>query len=309
MSPIDGVLVIDKPAGPTSHDVVARARRAIGEKRIGHTGTLDPMATGVLALVIGKATRLASLLSSTEKEYEATVRLGVATDTYDALGEPTSAASMSVRVDRGEIERALERFRGSFDQQPPPYSAKKVGGVPAYRLARRQQPAALAAVRVTVFALELLAVDETSIRLKMRTSAGFYVRSLAHDLGSTLGCGGHLQALRRTRVGPFALTRSVTLDHLESDPGRALEAVVAMEDVLPDLPAVRVNAAGAERTAHGNFLRMRDLAETGPVPDFPPAGGESGTGPVFRVLGPDGRLLAIAVGGTDGVLRPSIVLV
>jgi tRNA pseudouridine55 synthase len=299
---IDGVLVVDKPAGPTSHDIVARARRAIGEKRIGHIGTLDPMATGVLALVIGKATRLASLLSSTEKEYEATVRLGVATDTYDALGEPSSDSPRDVHVDRERIERALQRFRGSFDQQPPPFSAKKVGGVAAYKLARQQKPTELAPVPVTVFSLDLLAMDVTSIRLKMRTSAGFYVRSLAHDLGVALECGGHLQALRRTSVGTFGLSRSVTLEHLEEDPESALQALVPMEDVLPHLPAVQVTAAGAERAAHGNFLRLMDLAQPGHLP-------ETGTEPLIRILDPDGRLLAMAVAGADGLLRPSIVLV
>jgi tRNA pseudouridine55 synthase len=308
--PVDGVLIIDKPSGPTSHDIVATVRRAIREKRIGHTGTLDPLATGVLALVIGKATRLASLLSSVEKEYEATVRLGISTDTYDALGQPASASAGPFSLEREQVERALDQFRGRFDQQPPPYSAKKVAGVPAYKLARKQKPADLTAVTVTVFSLDLLAFDETSIRLRMRTSAGFYVRSLAHDLGATLGCGGHLEALRRTRAGSFGLNRSVTLDRLLSDPAAALDPLIPIEEVLPELPAVRVTAPGAERAAHGNFLRPQDFAETGPVPGSRPGGAEPGTGPLLvRVFGPGGRLLAIAAAGPDGLLRPSIVLV
>jgi tRNA pseudouridine55 synthase len=298
MHSLDGVLVIDKPAGPTSHDVVARARRALREKRIGHTGTLDPMATGVLPLVIGRATRLASLLSSTDKTYEAAVRLGSATDTYDAAdrlafgGAPPDAPA----IDPEEIETALARFRGTFPQMPPPFSAKKVGGVPAYKLARKQQPTALTAVQVTVRELTLLAVDNGLVRLRVTGTAGFYVRSLAHDLGLALGCGAHLERLRRTRAGTFGLDRAVLLEDLDRRPDEVLARLIPMTDLLPDLPAARLTARAAQRASHGNSVSPEDFVVMG-------------TGPVVRLLDPGGSLLGIAEAGPDGLLRPTIVLV
>ena len=315
--PINGVLVIDKPAGPTSHDVVARARRALREKRIGHTGTLDPMATGVLPLVIGKATRLAAMLSSTEKAYDASIRLGAVSDTYDAAGRLDPADARVPAVDAAQVEEALAAFRGSFEQMPPPYSAKKVAGVPAYRLARKQQPTELSPVPVTVHELELLGVEEGLIRVRLVTSPGFYVRSLAHDLGARLGCGAHLEALRRTRAGRFGLEASLPLEDLERDTESARSRLIPLEALVPELPAVHLNARGAERASHGNFLRPEDLRERGTVPDFATPGtgpdfATPGTGPLgrrVRVFDQDGRLIAIADLGADGLLRPSIVLV
>src|SRR5687768_8311236 len=190
---MDGVLIVDKPSGPTSHDVVARVRRALGTKRIGHTGTLDPLATGVLPLVIGKATRLASLLSSSEKTYEAAVRLGCATETFDAAERQAAgmAPPPAPDVRREDVERALDEFRGEYLQTPPRYSAKKIGGIASHRLARRNQPAQPAAVRVSVSELRLLDVRDGLVQLTVTASAGFYVRCLAHELGRRLGCGGH----------------------------------------------------------------------------------------------------------------------
>lgn len=306
---MDGVLVIDKPPGPTSHDIVAVARRALHETRIGHTGTLDPLATGVLPLVIGKATRLASLLSSTEKEYEADVRLGATSDTYDAAGR-LSSVGLPPDVGGSDVERVLEGFIGTFEQMPPPFSAKKVGGVPAYKLARKQTPTALKAVPVTVLALELLGMDEGLVQLRVRTSAGFYVRSLAHELGVRLGCGAYLEGLRRTRAGGFGLDRAVSLADLEGEPARVMAAVIPLNELLPELPAVRVNRVGARRAAHGNFLSPSDLAEPGPGPVLAGIPPMPGPGPLrVRVIDADGRLLAVAEAGAGGVLRPSIVLV
>jgi tRNA pseudouridine55 synthase len=314
--PIEGVLIIDKPAGPTSHDVVARARRALREKRIGHTGTLDPLATGVLPLVIGRATRLASLLSSTEKEYEASVRLGAATATYDAaerlaLGGPPPPAPP---VGAARVEEALASFRGTFEQMPPPFSAKMVGGVRSYKLARKNTPAELPPVSVTVHGLTLLGVEDGVVRLRILASPGFYVRSLAHDLGATLGCGAHLEALRRTRAASFGLDVAVALADLEAEADVAVARMIPLEALLPGLPAVRLTERGTRRAAHGNFLTPEDLAETGPVPDSAGRAPESGTGPVppgtrVRLFDGAGRLLGIAEWGPDGLLRPSIVLV
>jgi len=297
---LDGVLVVDKPVGPTSHDVVALVRRALREKRIGHTGTLDPLASGVLPLVIGRATRLASLLSSSEKEYEAGVRLGASTDTYDAASLPLGASPPSPpAVDRDAVEAALDRFRGPFEQMPPAYSAKKVGGVAAYKLARRQEPAALRAVPVATHTLVLVAYDDGLVTLRMVTTPGFYVRSLAHDLGQLLGCGAYLESLRRTRAGAFDLASAVPLEVIGRDPEAAVAKLVPLEQLAPELPAVRVTPRGATRVAHGNFLAVNDFAE-------------KGSGPVsgaVRVFDEGVRLLAIGRYGPDGVLRPSVVLV
>jgi tRNA pseudouridine55 synthase len=303
--PLNGVLVVDKPLGPTSHDVVARARRTLREKRIGHTGTLDPMATGVLPLVIGRATRLATYLSSNEKVYEAGVRLGSATDTYDAAARLASggAPPPAPDVDREQVEAALAGFRGTFQQMPPPYSAKKVGGVPAYKLARKNEPTALSPVEVTVSGLTLLDLEDGLVRLEIVSTAGFYVRSLAHDLGAVLGCGAHLETLRRTRAGIFGIDRAVPLDDLERDTESAAARLVPMAELLPEIPAVRLTGRGADRTTHGNYVSPQDFEQMGSGPI------SLGSGQKVRLFNDAGALLAIAEVGPDGLLRPSIVLV
>lgn len=303
---LDGVLVIDKPSGPTSHDVVARVRRALRMRGVGHTGTLDPLATGVLPLVLGRATRLASLLSSREKSYEAAVRLGCATETYDAAER--LAAGMPPppvpHVDRAQVDQALEEFRGSYLQAPPPYSAKKIGGVAAHRLARRSTPAQPASVLVTVSELRLVGLENGVARLFVTASAGFYVRSLAHDLGASLGCGAHLEALRRTRAGPFILADAVPLEAFEAEGSDGVDRLIPMEGLLGDLPAVRLSAPGARRAAHGNDIGVADLVR--PDEWAPAVATPDGR---IRLLDEAGRLLAIARQGAAGVLRPAIVLV
>lgn len=294
--PLDGVLVLDKPVGPTSHDVVARARRALGTPKIGHTGTLDPLASGVLPLVIGRATRLARFLSASVKEYEATVAFGRATDTCDAAGETTSESVE--RPSASAVEAALAAFRGAFAQTPPVFSAKKIDGERAYRLARQAAPVAPAPVTVTVEALDLIEYGRDAVRLRMRVSAGFYVRSLAHDLGVALGCGGHLAALRRTRAGAFTLADALGFDRLTPGHRDALAAcLLPLERMLPDLPEARLTDAGRVRVGHGRDVGPGDLA--GPAPLT--------TGPV-RLMGPDGRLVAIAEAAPGGALHPSVVL-
>jgi tRNA pseudouridine55 synthase len=295
---VDGLLIIDKPEGPTSHDVVARLRRLLHESRIGHTGTLDPMATGVLPLVLGRATRLAQFLTSDTKRYEAVVQLGQATDTYDRLGEPTS--TRDVAVTREGIGAALDRFRGDITQAPPPYSAKKIGGVSAHRLARRGQAVAPAPVQVAVHRLDLVDVDLTTHRLTLdvTSSAGFYVRSLAHDLGLTLGCGAHLAALRRTESGEWTLAHAVPLADCEHHPDTARERVMPMTRLLTSWPAVVVTGEGERRVGHGQLLRPEDV-EAG---EFPP-------GARLRLLNGAGALLGIADRRSDGFLHPGLVLV
>jgi tRNA pseudouridine55 synthase len=305
---MDGVLIIDKPAGPTSHDVVARVRRALGISRIGHTGTLDPLATGVLPLVIGRATRLASLLSATDKEYEAGVRLGEATGTYDAAHRSGPPPSAPEGIDAARIERALEEFRGTFTQMPPPYSAKKVDGVPAYKLARRNEPVQLRPVTVTVSALTLRSFDSGLACLQLRSSAGFYVRSLAHELGARLGCGAYLESLRRVRAGAFDEAAAVGLAAVEAEGRAASQWIVPIDRLLAQVPAVVLNDRGMRRAAHGNDIALDDTtpAASGTVVSdaaFPAAGDAR-----WRLLDEGGRLVAIAESRAGGVLHPVIVL-
>jgi tRNA pseudouridine55 synthase len=300
---MNGVLVVDKPSGPTSHDVVARVRRALGERRIGHTGTLDPLATGVLPLVIGQATRLASFLSGAEKTYEAGVRLGVSTDSYDALGrvvptgEPVGATPPPDSIDAAAVEAALGAFRGSYLQTPPAFSAKKIGGVAAHRLARRDQAVQPSAVPVTVRELTLVDYDQGLARLRVTSSAGFYVRTLAHELGAALGCGAHLESLRRTRSGGIGLDRAVPLEVVEREGSEAAGRLIPLGQLLPEVPSVVLTESGAVKTRHGNDLAPADVV--GEMPDAPQV----------RLLDASGELLAVASRKSGGVLHPSIVLV
>ncbi len=295
---MNGVLLVDKPSGLTSHDVVARLRRATGERAIGHTGTLDPRATGLLPLVLGRATRLASLLSSGDKTYDATVCLGVATDTDDADGQPLGTP-VTTLPDAGAVDEALDTFRGTFQQVPPRHSAKKIAGRKAYELARRAQPVELAPVAVTVTALERLSFDGALLQIRVSAGSGFYVRALARDLGARLGCGAHLQALRRTRSGGFDVSSAIPLDEAERL-GRALETrLIPAADALPHLPSVKMTASGLTRAMHGNPLGPTDLEGRW----VPPAGAG---GPV-RLLADDGRLVALAH-SRGGALHPVTVL-
>ena len=299
---MDGVLVVDKPLGPTSHDVVARVRRLTGVKRIGHTGTLDPLATGVLPLVVGRATRLASLLSSTAKAYVADVRFGAATRTYDAdarFGGSGVVPPEPEGLTRQLIEDALPAFSGVIRQTPPPFSAKKIEGVPAYKRARRNEDVSPAPVEVTVHAITLERYSDGLARIRLLTSAGFYVRTFAHDLGQRLGCGAHLAGLRRTRAGDFTLEEAVTLERLEHERESAAVHLVPLERLLPDLPGVRLTDRGARRASHGNTLAPGDVA--GAV--------ETWRGGRARLLDSAGRLLGIAESADNGLLHPVIVLV
>jgi len=299
---MNGVLVVDKPSGPTSHAVVQRIRRLLKERSVGHTGTLDPMATGVLALVIGRATRLAKFLSASDKSYEAVITLGISTDTYDADGEPTGARYEGPLPSRSAIERALDRFRGTFLQQPPAYSAKKIAGERSYALARAATAAPVLPEPVIVHAsaLELVALDGETVTVRIDCSTGFYVRSLAHDLGRELETGAHLSGLRRTRVGEFTLAGATSLDAIEQDPDEAAGFVIPMAQLLPGVPAIVLNAEGVLRASHGRDVRPADLDRSvGALPNR-----------LCRLLDADGSLVGIAEpSAAPGLLHPSIVLV
>jgi tRNA pseudouridine55 synthase len=216
---MNGVVIIDKPAGLTSHDVVNRARRILGQRSVGHLGTLDPMATGVLPLVVGSLTRLAQFYTTSEKCYEGTIRFGFATDTYDAQGQPTSAPQpVSLRTE--EVEALATRFRGIIEQMPPPFSAKKIQGVPAYKLARKQKEVILKPVKVEIKEFEISAVEADRVHFRARVASGTYMRSVAHEMGQALGCGAHLESLRRTAVAEFKLEDSHTLEELAEAAGK-----------------------------------------------------------------------------------------
>ena len=261
---MDGILIIDKPEGWTSHDVVARARRVLRERRVGHTGTLDPFATGVLVLLLGRATRLAQFLAGAEKEYEATIRLGFSTDTGDLTGARRDGpgAEGCAAVTRERLEAALSPLRGEIEQVPPMYSAKKVRGKKLYELARRGEVVEREAARVRVSEFEVVAgagggfiepnADGTcDLRARVVCSAGTYVRALAESVGENLGTGAHLAALRRTRAGVFGLGRALTLEGLEEGAGAGGEILLPLEAALPHLPAAHLTAEDARRVRHG----------------------------------------------------------
>ena len=314
---MDGVLVIDKPVGPTSHDVVARMRRILEERRVGHTGTLDPGASGVLPLVIGRATRLARFLSASEKRYEAVIRVGVATDSYDAEGTRLANTWDGRRPSREAIDAALDAFRGSFLQRPPAYSAKKIAGRRSYKTARAARsgrsdlpdPSRLpAAVAVTVHRLEVLQLEDNLLTLRVDCSAGFYVRSLAHDLGQRLGTGAHLAGLRRTRSGDFILADALPLASVEQNPDLARRAIVPLAQMLPRWSSVVLTDDGARRVAHGRDVGPEDFAAApapGARPDLSTA-----PPPAVRLLDRRGELIALAEPAqSPGLLHPSVVLV
>ncbi|HEX8687081.1 MAG TPA: tRNA pseudouridine(55) synthase TruB, partial [Pyrinomonadaceae bacterium] len=261
---MDGLLIVDKPEGWTSHDVVARARRVLREKRVGHTGTLDPFATGVLVLLVGRATRLAQFLAGAEKEYEATIRLGFPTDTGDLTGErrPGGGAADCATLQPPDFEAALAPLRGEFGQVPPMYSAKKVAGKKLYELARRGEEVERRAVPVRVSEFEIVADEDGSlsrrneggtcdVRARVVCSAGTYVRALAESFGENLKTGAHLAALRRTRAGEFGLGRAVPLEGLPGLVEEGREFLVPMEAALPHLPSAHLTAEEARRVRHG----------------------------------------------------------
>ncbi|ATB46520.1 tRNA pseudouridine(55) synthase TruB [Corallococcus macrosporus] len=289
---MDGVLVIDKPTGPTSFDVVRQVRSLLRIKKVGHTGTLDPLATGVLPLCLGEATKVAGFITEGDKAYDATVRLGAETDTLDAEGQVTAQAPVPA-LTPALIEAALARFRGTFDQVPPMYSAVKVGGKRLYELARAGEEVERAARQVTVYELVLRDFSAERLQLSVRCSKGFFVRTLAQDVGRALGCGAHLEALRRTSSGPFSLTQALPLADLPDllKAGTLAGRLMSMSQALVDLPEVRVSAADAKRVSHG-------------VPVEVPAGNAGRV----RVMGPDDALLAVAE-VTGGRLRYLRVLV
>jgi tRNA pseudouridine55 synthase len=300
-----GVFIIDKPAGWTSHDVVAALRRLVRTRQIGHFGTLDPFATGVLPLSVGKATRFAQFYLKSRKAYQGTIRFGHATDTYDATGQPSSQ-SVTPQLERIAVERVFRDFTGRLMQTPPPFSAKRVGGVRAYELARQRKPVALTPVEVEVYALELLSVHADSVGFAVECSGGTYVRSIAHDIGQRLGCPAHLASLRRTAVAEFTESRAVTLPKLEeSDRRGELDTWrVPLEALLPECPALVVRGREEMSVRHGHAFELAQAF----APDREDRAGRAPGMSVLKILNTERRLIAVARHVAGRVYHPDLVL-
>ncbi len=279
---MNGLFIVDKPQGVTSHDVVQEIRRRFDTSKVGHLGTLDPMATGVLPVCVGKATRMGQFLGGSPKEYEGEIRFGFSTDTYDREGTPTTSEQpFTASVEA--VRAAMNSLTGTFDQTPPLYSAKKIGGVPSHKLARRSQAVEIAPVSIEVQQFELLAFDPPAVRFHVSCSPGTYIRSLAHDLGTKVGCGAHLSALRRTRSGDFCIENAVPLGKL------ALTDLIPMDRLLESWPRMEVSMTDEVRVLHGN-----------------PITGDSG-GPFARIFNKKGEFIALA-SVENGWVRPRVVL-
>ncbi len=291
---MDGVLNINKPSGVTSHDVVESVRKILHEKRIGHTGTLDPLATGVLVLCAGRATRIAQYLEAGEKEYKAIMRLGVTTDTLDAEGQILETRSYTP-PDEQKIIDVLQVFIGSIMQRPPAFSAVKVAGVPSYKLAREGKAELLKPRSVTIYSIELTAFEDPVVSLLVRCSKGVYIRTLCAEIGDALGMGAHLIGLERTRSGRFNIDGAVTLDRLQEmmTAGNAEQVVTPIDEALAAFPAIRISEAETVRVLHGNQISC-------------PSSFANITSDHIRLHSPAGRLLGLAR-IVAGVLKPDLV--
>jgi tRNA pseudouridine55 synthase len=313
-APFDGALVIDKPRGRTSHDVVEAVRRALGFRQIGHLGTLDPLATGVLVLLLGRATRFAQFYTGRRKRYECAVRFGFATDTYDADGTAL-APDLNPNLDREEIKRIAATFTGKFQQMPPPYSAKKIHGHPAHELARKQKPVELKPVEVEVFEFRLLGIEGAAARFSVECAAGTYIRALAHEMGRQIGCGAHLAEIVRTAVGEFTLDRAVPLEDFvrAAQSVQAAQWIVPLSNLLTELPRVCVLPFIERRVRHGSRFQV-PLSQVQPgrreVPQGATAELDSGkrNPPRVRVFNQQDQLIAIAEAVVPRTYQPLIVL-
>jgi tRNA pseudouridine55 synthase len=267
---MNGLLVLDKPAGMTSHDVVEVVRRATGERSIGHLGTLDPMATGVLPLLLGKYTRLAQFFGKADKCYEGRIRFGLATDTFDAEGE-TVGETKPLTLSLDELRELAARFHGEMQQTPPVYSAKKIGGVPAHKLARAGKPVMVKPARIFIQRFELLSLEGERARFEIEVSAGGYVRSVAHELGQLAGCGAHLAELRRTQAGAFILAQAIGLEELKTlagDAGAIERRLPHPRTLLPEMPSVTVDELTAGRLRNGMQANLPEYSAAGMVKVF-----------------------------------------
>ncbi|HEY0759567.1 MAG TPA: tRNA pseudouridine(55) synthase TruB [Acidisarcina sp.] len=290
---MNGLVVVDKPKGITSHDVVSRVRQLLGESSIGHLGTLDPMATGVLPLLLGKYTRLLQFFGKLPKSYTGTICFGYSTDTYDADGAPTSASCHPV-LTLEQVRAASSGFHGEVEQTPPVFSAKKIDGKPAYKMAREGKAVVMKAVRINIDQFDLLSLEGNVAEFSIRVSAGGYVRSVAHDLGEILGCGAHLASLRRTAAGPFAIDEALSLAQIEalSGVGELEQHMRHPRELLPTLPSVTADSFSAGRLRNGGAVNL---------PEFSGA-------PLVKVFADQHDLLAISKRVAGTLFQPVVVL-
>ena len=290
---MNGVLIVDKPAGPTSHDVVNRVRKILQQRSVGHLGTLDPLATGVLPMVVGNLTRLAQFYLSSEKTYEGVMRFGFATDTYDAEGEATSPAQ-EVTLVLPQLRELASQFCGVVEQMPPPFSAKKIQGVPAYKLARKHAPVLLKAVQVEIMELEIVRVEGDRAEFRARVASGTYMRSVAHDMGQRMGCGAHLESLRRTAVGEFQIADSHGLEEIAeaASSGEVGELFLHPRKLLPQIPSVTANEDAAAHIRSGRSVNLPELS----------------TSRLVKVFYGQSELIAIATRIAGTLFHPKIVL-
>ena len=295
---MNGLLIIDKPSGMTSHDVVGKLRKITGERSIGHLGTLDPMATGVLPMLLGKFTRLAQYFSSAEKSYTGAIRFGFATDTYDAEGQaagPDLWTEVNPPLMLERVQEVAARFHGEMKQMPPAFSAKKIAGTPAYKLAREGKPVELKTATIRISSFEILALTGAEASFAMSISAGGYVRSVAHEMGQDLGCGAHLSSLRRTQAGVFTLDGAHTLDELAPLTGdlNALEMLcIHPRSLLPEMPAVTGDAMVLGRLRNGAQANL---------PEFSQA-------PLVKVFASQRELVGVAKRVAGTLFQPVVVM-
>ena len=289
---MNGVIVIDKPAGLTSHDVVNRVRRILGQRSVGHLGTLDPLATGVLPVVLGNLTRLAAFYARSEKTYEGVIRFGFATDTYDASGEPTTPPQ-EVHLEVAEVRALAANFCGIVEQMPPPFSAKKIAGVPAYKLARKKQPVELKPVQVEIKEFEILDAAADQATFRARVASGTYIRAVAHDMGKRMGCGAHLASLRRTTAAEFAIEDAHLLETLEAAmrQGSAESLFVHPRKLIPQLPSVTATEETAALIRHGRAVNLPEMSKA----------------PQVKVFYGQSQLIAIATRIAGTLFQPRLV--
>jgi len=312
--PFDGILVVDKPRGKTSHDVVEAVRRLVGFRQIGHLGTLDPLATGVLVLALGRATRLARFYAGRRKRYTCAVRFGIATDTYDADGEPLGP-DLAPTLDAAQVQALADKFIGRIEQTPPSFSAKKIHGRPAHELARKHKPVKLEPVEVDVYEFRLTGVEGSLARFVVECGAGTYIRSLANDLGKLHGAGAHLAEIVRTAVGEFTLDHAVPLAELAEDAkaGKMAARLIRLENLLPELPRATVLPIVEKRVRHGAKFNL-PLSQIQPgqvtAAQGAPARLDSGEWQPsrLRVFNQQGHLVAIAEAIVPRTYQPLVVL-
>ncbi|HXL23367.1 MAG TPA: tRNA pseudouridine(55) synthase TruB [Candidatus Dormibacteraeota bacterium] len=312
-APFDGALVVNKPQGKTSHDVVDAVRHLAGFRQVGHLGTLDPLATGVLVLLLGRATRLVRFYTGRRKRYTAGYRFGFATDTYDSDGE-AQGPDVSPTLDPGILERLAADRVGRFEQMPPAFSAKKIHGRPAYELARKKQVVELKPAEVEVFEYKFTGIEGQVARFVIECSSGTYIRALAHEMGENLGCGAHLAEITRTAVGEFSLEQAIDLDELAeaARAGKFVDRLIPLEHLLPNFPRANVLPVVERRVRHGtNFNVSIAQIQPGRVEPVPGATTELDSGqlvaPRLRVFNQQNKLIAIAEAVVPRTYRPIVV--